>query len=133
MTFVESDVKAYNLERMDFPQILEKVVLKEQKKKDKLMIMKKARIALDDKRIVMSSVIFPVGKYEFWFHREKNVIFFPKMFWFTNKYLYIFSAYDEKLVENVIETINPGILCCLNTNLADEVKISDVGRKGYGK
>ena len=62
MTFVESDVKAYNLERMDFPQILEKVVLKEQKKKDKLMIMKKARIALDDKRIVMSSVIFPVGK-----------------------------------------------------------------------
>ena len=47
--------------------------------------------------------------------------------------LYIFSAYDEKLVENVIETINPGILCCLNTNLADEVKISDVGRKGYGK
>ena len=133
MTFVESDVKAYNLERMDFPQILEKVVLKEQKKKDKLMIMKKARIALDDKRIVMSSVIFPVGKYEFWFHREKNVIFFPKMFWFTNIPIYIFSAYDEKLVENVIETINPGILCCLNTNLADEVKISDVGRKGYGK
>ena len=81
MTFVESDVKAYNIERMDFPQILEKVVLKEQKKKDKLMIMKKARIALDDKRIVMSSVIFPVGKYEFWFHREKNVIFFPKMFY----------------------------------------------------
>ena len=48
------------------------------------------------------------------------------------KYVF-FSAYDEKLVENVIETINPGILCCLNTNLADEVKISDVGRKGYGK
>ena len=132
MTFVESDVKAYNLERMDFPQILEKVVLKEQKKKDKLMIMKKARIALDDKRIVMSSVIFPVGKYEFWFHREK-ILFFSLKCMDLLIYLYIFSAYDEKLVENVIETINPGILCCLNTNLADEVKISDVGRKGYGK
>ena len=74
MTFVESDVKAYNLERMDFPQILEKVVLKEQKKKDKLMIMKKARIALDDKRIVMSSVIFPVGKEsKILFSRKKKI------------------------------------------------------------
>ena len=62
--------------------------------------------------------------------QEKNVIFPLKCF---DLLIYIFSAYDEKLVENVIETINPGILCCLNTNLADEVKISDVGRKGYGK
>ena len=90
MTFVESDVKAYNLERMDFPQILEKVVLKEQKKKDKLMIMKKARIALDDKRIVMSSVIFPVGKYE---SQKKKCYFFPlKCFDLpTNIPIYFFS------------------------------------------
>ena len=64
---------------------------------------------------------------------EKKMLFFSLKGFDLLIYLYIFSAYDEKLVENVIETINPGILCCLNTNLADEVKISDVGRKGYGK
>ena len=67
MTFsdIPEDLKAYDMERNDFAQLLERVVIKEQKMKEKLITNKKARIPIDSKRFIVSSVIFPAGKKKF--------------------------------------------------------------------
>ena len=34
-------------------------------------------------------------------------------------------------MEAVLAKLNPGIFCCLNTNLKDNVEVSDITKKGY--
>ena len=47
------------------------------------------------------------------------------------KFPTFFSAYDNNFVEAVLAKLNPGIFCCLNTNLKDNVEVSDITKKGY--
>ena len=58
------DVKGYDLERADFAQLLENLITKAQKRNKKISNTKRTRVILDAKYLTISSVIFPVGKFE---------------------------------------------------------------------
>ena len=59
------DIKTKNLPRENFDKQLDAIAAKVRHKEDQLFRDKAVRVQLDRKKIIISAVIFPVGKFDF--------------------------------------------------------------------
>ena len=62
------DIKTKNLPRENFDKQLDAIAAKVRHKEDQLFRDKAVRVQLDRKKIIISAVIFPVGKFDFSLH-----------------------------------------------------------------
>ena len=59
------DIKTKNIPRENFDKQLDAIASKVRHKEDQLFRDKAVRVQLDRKKIIISAVIFPVGKFDF--------------------------------------------------------------------